>query len=541
MRISIDELLERIANSNTYEKTILINSLRVSPEYSIAEKKKLYDRLESSSAYFARVCFGHIVKAIPDFHYDIYNSFDDESLTYLGIVVFRQAAKSTLKVIKVCQLACTQKSKYTLLISETEDQAFEDLTTIKDEFESNEIIKLLYFNGKSASGDTWSRGTMVLLNGVIVRAKGMNSRMRGMKYKFQRPDHVMLDDFESEDNSHNDIARADVSNKISAVIIPLGDVITRFIFFNTLPNDKCFMATEIAKDDGIFSPCSHGKFIKYQITTMINGVETPTWSRYNWEWIRLKKQYYISRNELHIWLQEFHNIPSNISEPKIDVSMIKPINATFHAAAGIKYLEYPNGRKVNVATFTGVDPASTVKAKSDNSVIFTIAVTPSDDIVIISCKVRKMKTTDQPIAVLETLRNYQVDNGTIECTNYQLSLFDHVEKMMYDLDEYYPISQYNKTKSKDNKFIEGLEPIINTGKVSYLQDCEGIDIFLKEVACYSGGIREHDDTMDGLYLALCGKWTPGDTDIDEYLETAESFKNSDFNKSRNYKYDWTTA
>ncbi len=121
MKIPINELLDTIGSVSLslYDRMSLIISLRQSPDYTKAEKRKLYERLESSSKYFAQVCFGHILqgKDIPDFHTDIYAGLDDSSLTYLGVIVFRQAAKSTIKVIKVCQLACTQRTKYTLLIS----------------------------------------------------------------------------------------------------------------------------------------------------------------------------------------------------------------------------------------------------------------------------------------------------------------------------------------------------------------------------------------------------------------------------------------
>ena len=553
MRIDIEVLLDKIGTCSVNEKISLIKGLRNSPDYNVQEKKKLYDRLSSDSSYFARVCFGHIVHEIPLFHREIYSAFDDENLTYLGIVVFRQAAKSTLKVIKVCQLACNQKTKYTLLISETEDQAFDDLRTLKDEFETNEVIQLLYFNDKTAEGEIWANGTIVLINGVCIKAKGMNSRMRGMKYKFQRPDHIMLDDFESEDNSHSDEARADVSNKISAVIIPIGDVITRFIFFNTLPNDQCFMATEIANPNGIFAAANKGKFIKYQITQIVNGVEEPTWLlRYPWEWIRAKKNYYIARKELHIWLQEFFNIPGNRSEPKMDANLVTMVKAKFVNAGAIKYLEYKDGTKVVLNTFIGVDPASTTNKKSDNTIVFTIGITPSEDIVILSVKVRKISITKQPMEVFNTMREYYADNTTIESISYQLSLYEYVEKAMYDMNEYFTITPYKKTLSKDNKFIAGLEPLINGGKVSYVEGCEGIEVFPNEVTCYSGGIKEHDDTLDGLYLALFGYWVPGQVDVDEYLEAYssmkrleekeeagyESYENSGRN---NYTYDWTTA
>lgn len=545
MKIPIEELLDTIgsASLSLYDRMSLIISLRQSPDYSKAEKRKLYERLESSSKYFAQVCFGHILqgKDIPDFHTDIYAGLDDSTLTYLGVIVFRQAAKSTIKVIKVCQLACTQKTKYTLLISETEDQALDDVRTIKDEFESNEMIKMLYFNNKSAAGEIWATGTIVLSNGVCIKAKGMNSRMRGLKYKFQRPDHVMLDDFESEDNSSTEEGRNDVRNKISAVIIPLGDVITRYCFFNTLPNDQCFMSSELANPDGIFTPESRGRLIKYQITSIINGVEVPTWSRYDWDWIKAKKRYYESRKEIHIWLQEYYNIPGNRTNPVFMMDMVRSIKAKFHQFMDLKYLEYPDGKKVPVTVFTGVDTASTLKPKSDRSVFFTIAITPTEEIVVLNIVADKIKITDQPIRIMNVIREYNPDNTTIETIGAYLNVYEYLLKLMEDTGDYRPVSSESRSAGKNKNYIDGLEPVINTGKLSYLEGCENIDTFLNEGKSFSGGLREHDDTLDGLYYSLKNKYAPSMIDVDEYIDFNSRFKDGSEKEEHDYTYEWMVA
>lgn len=549
MKTPIDDLLDRLAlpSVGLYEKMQLIQALRVSPDYTKAEKRRLYERLENSSEYFAGVCFSHVMqgKDIPEFHKEIYDGLDNTGLTYLGVIVFRQAAKSTIKVIKVCQLACTQKTKYTLLVSETEDQALDDVRTIKDEFESNEMIKMLYFNSKSAAGEIWATGTIVLSNGVCIKAKGMNSRMRGLKYKFQRPDHVMLDDFESEDNSSSEEGRSDVRNKISAVIIPLGDVITRYCFFNTLPNDQCFMASELANEEGIFTEGSKGRIIKFQITTFVNGVEHPTWpNRYNWEWINAKKRYYEARKEVHIWLQEYYNIPGNRTNPVFELEMVKEIDAIFQVHDHIKYLEFRDGRKIPVNTFIGMDPASTTNRKSDSTVIFTIAVLPSGNMIALEVRDEKIKITNQPTELMKSIRHFRSDHTTIETIQAQRNVYEYTEQLMNDTGEYFPLAPFDQKKSKNNKYIDGLEPIINTGKLGYIKGCKGIEIFFNQARAFVGGEREHDDTLDGLYLASLNVWTPSDMDVDEYIaymdRQIESEKEFDVN-DYDYTKEWMCA
>jgi hypothetical protein len=536
--IPINELLDKIAESPYSHKRRLIESLKHSPDYSIQEKAMLYDRLSKDTCFFAKVCFRHIVRDVPKFHEDIYTILDSPK-KYKALVVFRGAAKSTLKVIFACQRICNQIDPFVVFMSESEDQAIDDLRTLSDELCSNDIIQYLYFNDKSPKGEIWATTKIELTNGTFVIAKGMNSRIRGTKHKAQRPTLVILDDFESKKNADTAEKRKDLVDTILSIILPMGDVGCEYIFLGTLPNNECFLATETRNENGIFRG-SMGEFYKKELTYINeDGEEVPTWeARYNWEWINSKKAVFLSRGEIAKWNQEYYNIPESETDPILQMDMIKEIDASFHIEYGIKYILY-QGKKILVNTFSGVDPACVTHAKSDRTCVFSVAILPNKQIVIIDIMADRIKISDQVLSVVKCLRNIQPIHCTVETIGYQLSLKENLDKYSQDTREWYYYLEYKGNASKSKKFLEGLAVPINQGMVSYIAGCRGIEIFLNEGNCFYGGFREHDDTLDGFYLALNKHYAPADRDVDSLIDVER--KKVMGKSTKKYNLNWETA
>ena len=74
--------------------------------------------------------------------------------------------------------------------------------------------------------------------------------------------------------------------------------------------------------------------------------------------------------------------------------------------------------------------------------------------------------------------------------------------------------------SKTNAYmqIDGLCHVINTGLVKSLIDCD-MTKFRTQARAYSSGMkREHDDTLDGLALALTNNYFPPDANINDLIQ-----------------------
>lgn len=481
------------------------------------EQRALYYSMGVDTALFAKVVMSHIVTEVPEFHKEIYSMLDDmtqRKYNYSASVIFRGGSKSTLsKTIKSTQDACYSHEPVTMLISESLSQASMDLVGLQDELENNEIIKGLYGNLK---GKVWNTENAELSNGSFICVKGSGSRVRGFKWKNQRPTRIVLDDFESEHNTRTAAQRKEVRQWINAQVLPSGTPNTIFQFFGTVVHPNAWLANV---QDLEYFQGSKGKFIRYAIEE--NGV--PVWSsRFNKKWIKDKRNFYKDQNLLSLFLQEYYHIPSILGEAAFNINAINELDGVFGCYEHITYVEV-NGKKTLVNTFIGVDPASSTSEKADNTVIFVIGVTPDNKIIILDIFADKITTTNQVSKIFEYVRKYRPKHVTVETQGYQLALADWLrEKMNLGWSPAFAIREFKSSKSKNNKFIMGLEPLINTGRCVKIKNCNGYATFEKEARAFNGVEKEHDDTLDGFFLAALDMYPPGNFNVDNLIKRVKS-------------------
>lgn len=110
----------------------------------------------------------------------------------------RGSAKSTtIDVFFVAWCVLYGYKRYILVIMDTLDQAKLQLAALKDELENNEAI-LADFG--SLKGPVWQEDTIVTANDVRVEALGAGMKIRGRRYKEHRPDLILCDDLENDEN-----------------------------------------------------------------------------------------------------------------------------------------------------------------------------------------------------------------------------------------------------------------------------------------------------------------------------------------------------
>lgn len=153
----------------------------------------------------------------------------------------RGHAKSTWHSL-VYPLWCLlfKKKKFIVLISDTSEQAEGFLGTIIEELETND--KIIRDFGKIAGyipptmeeKKKWTAKEIITTTDVKVIAKGWNARIRGIRYKSQRPDLVILDDVENDENVRSEDQRAKVKNTFFKSILNLGDRTTQIIVIGTI-------------------------------------------------------------------------------------------------------------------------------------------------------------------------------------------------------------------------------------------------------------------------------------------------------------------
>lgn len=115
----------------------------------------------------------------------------------------RGEAKSTI-VTRLFAIYCvvTDQKKYIAIISDSIDQSAEFLQAIKTELESNPRIST-DFPKAVGVGRVWQAYTIHTANSIKIQCAGARKKMRGWVYGAYRPDLVLLDDLENDENVEN--------------------------------------------------------------------------------------------------------------------------------------------------------------------------------------------------------------------------------------------------------------------------------------------------------------------------------------------------
>ncbi len=88
--------------------------------------------------------------------------------------------------------------RHYLNVQATGLKAFSINLAIKNEIENNQFIRALY--GNQVGVEKWTDGQFVLRNGVVFTAVGAGQSIRGLNYRSQRPDYLIIDDLYDEDD-----------------------------------------------------------------------------------------------------------------------------------------------------------------------------------------------------------------------------------------------------------------------------------------------------------------------------------------------------
>lgn len=147
-----------------------------------------------------QVLFKHRHKnQTPHFHREIIEDFHGPH-PQVAEMAFRGGAKSTIFEEGAIIRAIYREFKNGLLLGATSPLAEERLQSIKHEFETNEQIEEIF---GSMIGPIWTADELVLSNGVRIIARSRNQGLRGTKFQDQRPDFVLIDDIEDDEDSRD--------------------------------------------------------------------------------------------------------------------------------------------------------------------------------------------------------------------------------------------------------------------------------------------------------------------------------------------------
>lgn len=198
-------------------------------------------RAHTDFEFFCRTYFPHYVKSEPSlFHRWLYDTvpklIDKPTGQLINVSAPRGEAKSTLGT-QLCTLwlIVTKRKHFIPLVMDSLGQAATMLEAVKVELESNPRLQMDYPD-ETGAGRVWNAGVIVTQSNVKVQAFGSGTRMRGLRHGPHRPDMVMLDDIENDENVRSKEQRDKVEQWVKKVVLPLGppDGSMDVLYLNTI-------------------------------------------------------------------------------------------------------------------------------------------------------------------------------------------------------------------------------------------------------------------------------------------------------------------
>jgi predicted phage terminase large subunit-like protein len=177
--------------------------------------------------FFCQTYFPHYLSAPPALlHEFLFEALPalvaDPRGRHLALAAPRGEAKSTLAALLFPLWAVlTGRKRYVVLVMDALDQALPALEAIKAELDSNPRLKM-DFPDETGEGRIWQARVILTAKDAKIEVFGSGKRMRGLRHGPHRPDLVLLDDIENDDNVRNPTQRDKLENWLKKTVLPLG-------------------------------------------------------------------------------------------------------------------------------------------------------------------------------------------------------------------------------------------------------------------------------------------------------------------------------
>lgn len=218
-----------------------ISDVEVDTGENEADKLKRIARLEADPEKWFKYYFPAYCTAEPAaFHKAATKRLIEHSRWYEVRAWSRELAKSARSMMEVLFLALTGKIFNMLLVSNSFDNACRLLLPFQLQLEKN--ARIINDYGDQVNPGSWETGQFVAKCGCSFRAIGAGQSPRGTRNEAKRPDFILVDDIDTDEECRNPDRIAAKWDWIEQALIPTvsvsGDV--RIVFNgNIIANDCC--------------------------------------------------------------------------------------------------------------------------------------------------------------------------------------------------------------------------------------------------------------------------------------------------------------
>lgn len=442
------------------------------------------NKAKNSFMQMVEIYFNHHVRFPETSHFrkDFYKNADKLTKKNRNLLfkAYRGAAKTTLisRLYTIYKTAVKHEKRNTIIISATITLSKKTLEFIRNELEENE----LFINDFDiVKGDKWTEEEIVFYSGNTpfkISVFGSGKKIRGENWRGFRPDLIIGDDLENDENVETKAQRDKLYNWFEKAIMKLparGDETHNIIIVGTtLHYDSLLFRIEARRD---FKTLSYPLVREFPSNI---DADKPDLNEFILDDSSLNKTKYWNEfiSSKAAFMSEYQNTPLSREETSF---------------SGYETFDI---MPVCDAYYMGIDPALG-KTKGDYFSVATLGYLAGKfyaSVKMLKLKPELMmdKIIQAALGILALNRPLKI---AIETIQFQEFFKDMLDKKARELGIYLPITELKNSVAKELR-IDSLTPPINNAQI--LVDKNSL-IFIDELDTYPKSA--HDDGLDSLEMA----------------------------------------
>lgn len=416
------------------------------------------------------------------FHYEMIEALErldkGQDLRELVFIMFRESAKTTFSKLYLMWLIVFNKKKYINVDSFDKENAERILFDIAYELSNNKRLQGdfgVLFSRKRAQDDIKQTkiSNFITENGIRVEAHSTQESVRGRIHLNQRPDFLLLDDFETNKTKDSVAYTKQIKEHISealAGMAPDGTILYLGNYITEYGNIQFLI--DRAKSDP--------KICVLNVPVMKDNI--PTWpSKYS----RTYEEGKVSIEDKIIQLGPFVFSYEMMNQP-VDESLTEFKKEWFQK------IDEDNIKHLDFTTFITIDPAASKADRADYTGV-TINRVSKENKWYISTQQLKMNSAELIDHMFYLVETYKPELIGIEETVFSLAVQPFLESEMAKRNRYFVVTPLKHGGVNKEQRIRGLIPRMANKGIFFVGDN---DALFNEMRVFPRG--QNDDVLDSF-------------------------------------------
>ena len=405
---------------------------------------------------------------------------------------------------------------YILILSDSSEQAEGFLDDIKTELEDNPNILMDF--GALKGDKAWRTGVILTRTDIKAEAIGSGKKVRGRRHRNWRPDLIVLDDIENDENVNTPEQRRKLKNWFDKAVSKAGDTYTDIMYIGTILHYDSLLSN-VLKNPRYKTKTYRAVISEASDTALWDAWESIYTNLFNERHEEDAREFYeVHKGEMLqgaevLWeekLSYYDLMEIKVSEgaasfnSELQNDPIDPDNATFNPEWFDYYepelMDFSDPEFVFIAAN---DPSLGKNKKSDTSSIINLALsTKTGYMYVADASVERRKPDVIIDDVFEMNRRLKRDYKKgfykfgVEVVQFQYYFKEVMAAKSAEEGEYIPIEEIQSTVNKVLR-IESLQPLIKNKYIKFNREHKTL---LKQLQEFPMG--KNDDAPDGLQMAV---------------------------------------